>query len=61
MLTAELDGLDDILSRRAAGYHRRFAVDHGVPDLAHLVVLFIVRKDHFPLEVRFELVDIVPW
>src|SRR3990172_5136758 len=36
---------------------RRPAVDHGVPDLSHLVVARVPGKEHVPPEVRFELVD----
>ena len=58
VLARELDGLDDIFGRRAAGDQRGPAIDHGVPDLAHLVVARVAGKKHVPPEVRFELVDL---
>ena len=54
---AKLDGANDILCGSAAGNDRGFTVDHGIPDLAHVVVAGIVRQKHFPLEVRFEFID----
>ena len=48
LLARELDGLDDIFGRRAAGDQRRPAVDHGVPDLAHLVVARVRQGEGHP-------------
>src|SRR5512143_3463936 len=58
VLAREPDGLDNIFRRRAAGDQPRPAVDHGVPNLAYLVIARVARKNHTPPEVRFELVDI---
>lgn len=58
VLARELDSVNYIFRRRAAGNQRGLAVDHGVPDMACLVVGRVVRKKHLPSEVRFELVDI---
>ena len=43
ILAPELDGLDDIFRRRAAGDKRGPAVNSGVPDLANLVVARVAR------------------
>ncbi|MNY41307.1 hypothetical protein D3C86_1761120 [compost metagenome] len=58
MFSRELDGQPNIFGRSAAGDQRGLAVDHGIPDLAHLVVIRVCSKKHLPPEVRFELVDI---
>ena len=57
----EPDGLHDIVSRRATGDQRGAAVDHGVPDLAHLVVSLVAGKKYVPAKVRLELIDVCFW
>lgn len=58
MRARELDCLDNIFRRCAARDQRGPAVDHGVPDLPHLVVARVARKKHIPPKVRFEPVDL---
>ncbi len=57
VLAREVDGADHILRRLAAGDQSGSAVDHGVPDLACLVVASVARKQDIATEVRLELVD----
>ncbi len=58
LLVPELDRLHDIFGRGAAGDNRGFAVDHGVPDLPHLIVIGISGKKHISPEVRFEFLQL---
>ena len=58
VLARELDGLHDIFGRRAAGDQRRRAIDHGVPDLSHLIVARVPGKNYVSPELSFELVHL---
>jgi hypothetical protein len=57
LLARELDRLDHIFGRIAAGDRRGPAVNHRIPDLAHLIVASAAWKEHVATEVRLELVD----